>query len=269
MTYEEAKIQIQAIPEKIWDQLSEPDREAMEMAFSALQAQELSKNSPKLDSGNGELATNLQPTCNNDGDLISRQAAFEALNCINGTAELDKAFEAIESLPPAQPDTKAQLPGEGTTSDCISRQAAIEALKRISFLQLFECGEYLLEDTRVIEIISSSKALEAIEALPSAQPEKRTEERTETHACDCISRKTAIDAAIEAADEWDGGYSKERERMIRLTLLGLPSAQPEIIRCKDCKYRGGLSGFYCDIVEKAVGVDSFCSWAERKTDDLQ
>ena len=37
MTYEEAKMQIQAIPEKIWDQLSEPDREAMEMAFSALQ----------------------------------------------------------------------------------------------------------------------------------------------------------------------------------------------------------------------------------------
>ena len=166
-------------------------------------------------------------------------------------------------------EAKTQLSREGSTSDCISRQAAIEALKRIRFLHLFECGEYLSEDTRVIEIISSSKALEAIEALPSAQPEKRTEERTETHACDCISRKTAIDAAIEAADEWDGGYSKERERMIRLTLLGLPSAQPEIIRCKDCKYRGGLSGFYCDIVEKAVGVDSFCSWAERKTDDLQ
>lgn len=39
MTYEEAKMQIQAIPEKIWDQLSEPDREAMEMAFSALERQ--------------------------------------------------------------------------------------------------------------------------------------------------------------------------------------------------------------------------------------
>ena len=39
MTYEEAKMQIQAIPEKIWDQLSEPDREAMEMAFSALEKQ--------------------------------------------------------------------------------------------------------------------------------------------------------------------------------------------------------------------------------------
>ena len=39
MTYEEAKMQIQAIPRKIWDQLSEPDREAMEMAFSALEKQ--------------------------------------------------------------------------------------------------------------------------------------------------------------------------------------------------------------------------------------
>ena len=45
MTYEEAKMQIQAIPEKIWDQLSEPDREAMEMAFSALQAQEAKHSS--------------------------------------------------------------------------------------------------------------------------------------------------------------------------------------------------------------------------------
>ena len=39
MTYEEAKMQIQAIPEKIWDQLSEPDREAMEMASSALESE--------------------------------------------------------------------------------------------------------------------------------------------------------------------------------------------------------------------------------------
>ena len=27
----------------------------------------------------------------------------------------------------------------------------------------------------------------------AAQPEKHTEERTETHACDCISRRAAID----------------------------------------------------------------------------
>ena len=56
-------------------------------------------------------------------------------------------------------------------NDLISRQAAIDGLKRISFSHWFECGEYLSEDTREIEIISSKKALEVIEALPSAQPE--------------------------------------------------------------------------------------------------
>ena len=54
-------------------------------------------------------------------------------------------------------------------SDLISRQAAIDALKKISFSHWFECGEYLSEDTREIEIINSNKAFEAIEALPSAQ----------------------------------------------------------------------------------------------------
>ena len=56
-------------------------------------------------------------------------------------------------------------------SDLISRQAAIDALKKISFSHWFECGEYLSEDTREIEIINSNKAFEAIEALPSAQSE--------------------------------------------------------------------------------------------------
>ena len=44
---------------------------------------------------------------------------------------------------------------------------------------------------------------------------------------DPIDRQMAIDAAIEAADDWDGGYSKERERFIREALEALPSAQPE------------------------------------------
>ena len=48
MTNEEAKMQIQAIPGKIWDQLSEPDREAMEMAFSALEKQ-IPKKPKKID----------------------------------------------------------------------------------------------------------------------------------------------------------------------------------------------------------------------------
>ena len=44
---------------------------------------------------------------------------------------------------------------------------------------------------------------------------------------DTISRQAAIDTAIDAADDWDGGHSKERERFIREALEELPSAQPE------------------------------------------
>ena len=65
MTYEEAKMQIQAIPGKIWDQLSEPDREAMEMAFSALEKQ-IPKKPYKVQSINSENLWNLCcPSCSN------------------------------------------------------------------------------------------------------------------------------------------------------------------------------------------------------------
>lgn len=44
---------------------------------------------------------------------------------------------------------------------------------------------------------------------------------------DCISRQQAIDAAIDAADDWDGGYSLSRADMIERAINNLPSAQPE------------------------------------------
>ena len=39
-------------------------------------------------------------------DAISRQSAIDGLNSINGTPELDKAFEVIENLPPVNPQPK-------------------------------------------------------------------------------------------------------------------------------------------------------------------
>lgn len=50
-----------------------------------------------------ENMPSAEPIRNTDtlatGDMVSRQAVYEALNTINGTAELDKAFEVIEQLP--------------------------------------------------------------------------------------------------------------------------------------------------------------------------
>ena len=59
----------------------------------------------------------------------------------------------------------------------------------------------------------------------SAQPEKRTEERTETHACDCISRQSAI----EAYGDWyvEEGTAEGFIGTVKQLLEGLPSAQPD------------------------------------------
>lgn len=72
------------------------------------------------------------------------------------------------------------------------------------------------------------------EQLPSAQPEKRTEERTETHACDCISRQAAIDA-LHMHLMYRMGTDSNKKRLDEW-INNLPSVQPEIIRCKDCIY---------------------------------
>ena len=44
---------------------------------------------------------------------------------------------------------------------------------------------------------------------------------------DCISRAAAINTAIDAADDWDGGCDAYREKMIREALEALPPVTPE------------------------------------------
>ena len=53
-------------------------------------------------------------------------------------------------------------------------------------------------------------------------------------------------------------YNKMAERMTELEYL--LAEQPEIIRCKDCKY--GVK--YCHRVTFSNGAYDFCSHAERK-----
>jgi len=92
---------------------------------------------------------------------------------------------------------------------------------------------------------------------------------------DAISRASAIDAVkkntfrLTFAEEqncegrvaWsaDAVYSD----VIEGALLELPSAQPEIIRCRDCKYFAG-EGMYCG-QDICVQFDHFyCYYGERK-----
>lgn len=62
---------------------------------------------------------------------------------------------------------------------------------------------------------------------PTAQPNLQS--TCNQLATDTISRQAAIDAAIKATDDWDGGYSITRANMIEKELNNLPPAQHEKI----------------------------------------
>lgn len=49
----------------------------------------------------------------------------------------------------------------------------------------------------------------------------------------------------------------------------LPSVQPEIIRCKECKhwYSDADSGMACEFTNLSQPDDGYCNWAERRTDE--
>jgi len=104
---------------------------------------------------------------------------------------------------------------------------------------------------------------------------------------DLIDRQAAIDAAHRAIfgffnicdDDHESPmtYSElkllELNKAITTRIRALPSAQPEIIRCKDCQYWTRTVGDDqwslgdCNLFDKhLVMCNGFCSWAERKDD---
>ena len=85
---------------------------------------------------------------------------------------------------------------------------------------------------------------------------------------DLISRRKAFEyfvtlweciGTIMDRDEW--------EDVCMTTANEIPSAQPEIIRCKDCRHYN--AGFECLIEGYGIerNKDWFCGDAERRTDD--
>ena len=81
---------------------------------------------------------------------------------------------------------------------------------------------------------------------------------------DLISRQAAIDVL---RNRWlktrnYEGIGEDIAEECEIYLKTLPSAQPEIIRCKDCKHWDGVDT--CDVIDAPVWDDDFCSMAERK-----
>ena len=146
-------------------------------------------------------------------------------------------------------------------SDLISRQAAIDMIRL-----------YREDEAVDLDELESSIAM-----MPAAQKTQlSTEDTTLDTTFDCISRREAIDA-LKRDEEYDEDIPNRADgvRDAIITISGLPAAQPEVIRCKDCEWFRKEYGWNC-IEYTVCGVspthhpiraeEDFCSHAERRTD---
>ena len=86
---------------------------------------------------------------------------------------------------------------------------------------------------------------------------------------DAISRQDALEAfgLSEKTRKYGGdhsGYDTMMMYEIQDTLENLPPIQPEIIRCRECKFASGDSRICMKFDHSPIGELDFCSFAERR-----
>ena len=107
-----------------------------------------------------------------------------------------------------------------------------------------KCGDWYVEEGPEEGFIGTIKQL--LESQPIVHVSDKD--------TDTISRQAAIE------DVGDGVYTGSK---IRRWLKSLPSVQPDVIRCKDCKYyKYGI----CMKIGANKSFHGFCDWAERRED---
>ena len=85
-------------------------------------------------------------------------------------------------------------------------------------------------------------------------------------ADDLIER---INVVIEHGLADPDGLHPVSAEVVLETINVIPSAQPEIVRCKDCKYwkRSSCCEGYCGEIDmEGFDEDHYCGFAERKQD---
>ena len=70
-------------------------------------------------------------------------------------------------------------------SDMISRQDVLDALRNLAFEHTFQFGEYYGEDERQLTIINAGKAIDAIDAIPSAELKRNKGKWQRRKGSDC------------------------------------------------------------------------------------
>lgn len=140
--------------------------------------------------------------------------------------------------------------------ELISKKAVIEAIERARA----NVGHNLERSIgkSIIEILDDVG--EDVGKLPSALGTNLAEVGT-----DCISRQAAIDLLKQMRK--DGDMIPWEGKDVFARIRKLPSAQPDIIRCRECKFASGDSRICMQFGHSPIGELDFCAWAERRTDE--
>ena len=161
----------------------------------------------------------------NDGIHCDRKC--ESCDLVMDVWIIREAFNMAISALEAQ-EAKAQLSAEGTTSDLISRQAAIDAILAVtgnsSVRELYEhVQEHGLSDMWSGGV---NAAIDIIIAVPSAQSEKSTTAEKSQLAEEKSTRKLIyLDDAIRIVESFYK-VNADIRRIMAFELRQLPSAQP-------------------------------------------
>ena len=168
-------------------------------------------------------------------DLIDRQALLKQID-IDSDGEPGyygdtwKFIDTIKSMPSATDKnvgTKLGTDLAEVGTDCISRQSAIDAIDE------YMVGKNCAADgTMMARLINEL----VIKQLPSAQREIKQQA---INSSDCIDRRAALDALrkMQTYKLFSGDDMLLIDQAGAQTeLMLLPSAQPEIVRCKDCDW---------------------------------
>ena len=162
---------------------------------------------------------------------MTNKQAIEKLNDIR--CHVKETSTEEQALVMAINALEAQLSQEDatkdTTSDLISRQEAIDALAKQMPTPYTPDGSHPADEGifQVQEVYAD--CIETLELLPPAQPEERTKKRTETHACDLISRSAVYDrvSRIVSVNHLDPEKVWFTPIGVKALIKEMPPAQPE------------------------------------------
>lgn len=140
-------------------------------------------------------------------------------------------------------------------NDIISRQALIRWIKT-------ECNPY---GKPTIDYKSGIKVIKHLERMPSVQPEPTYEQVMEYCKKRCLSLVANEFLAYMFSHSAQSEYTEQdvRDSFNSGYACGMEAAQPEIIRCKDCRYWVAHDK-RCVYLNHGFAPNMWCCHAERK-----